>query len=399
MVGHSSTIHADSSPAVDQVESNLKMNASERQNVVNNMLAKPLTIKDAELVAFLNANNIYARYYDLQLHITDAQQGLAITNPSVGFGIIADRSNSRTELTIEQDLMGWILHGTKASWVDALTKAQIMEFSQAFLEFSTTLKKAYYSYLAAQEAHLIQANYADAAKATFDLQKRQYKAGTINELQLKLGEVTVQNTIFELQKSELTLAQLRLDLQLAMGLDPNQTEWKIEGKLREAVPKIPTLTELDTLIDTKRLDIAAIRFRITAEENRLDAQELQDKIGSLKAGFIVAQDIDGKKTISPKVEVGIPLFNQGQLSQSKKNQATRQLSETMEDAKLKAQYSVRKLVTQLEYEHQQIIQIKTHLIPLHDKVADLTQAHYNNLLAGTYALIESRQEELNARQA
>ncbi|MGE4169121.1 MAG: TolC family protein [Candidatus Margulisiibacteriota bacterium] len=380
------------------IDDYLKMTPEARQKIVQEYLSKPLTEETVLKLSFIQSPDLKAGFQELWARKSAYLGNVSIENPVLGASVLPQSQGSKIDISLEQDLLKLLIVPMQSRAADTQFEADKLAFSETLLEQCEKAKKALVGYQAIQDIWNIQLDFTEAAKATFELTQKQFVAGNISELQLKTNEAEYQDALAAQHKTDLMVQESKLQLQDIMGLDPGQTEWTVTGSLSEALPQIPSPDEVDKLIETQRPDLASLRARLDSEKNRLDALEWQNKLGSLKAGIQYEQEFDGTKSIGPKIEFGIPLFNQGQWASKEHKAVTAQLFALLEAHQRRAQYSSRKIIAQLHYHLLEIDRSKKVLIPTHQRVTELTQQHYNYMLVGVYTLIQAKQDELKARQ-
>ena len=394
-----SRLYADTSaPSFQAVDTYLKLSSADRQQKIEQVLSQPLTERAILAITFLASSELREKYQDLWAKKAAYSSGIAIENPVFSASVLPQGQQSKVDISIEQDLIKWLILPLQSRASDSQFEANKLIFSEAILDRCSQVKKALIHYQASRLSLSIQSDFTEAEKATIELTQRQFDAGNINELQLKTQEVAYQDALLKQAEADLLVREAKLQFQQMMGLGPTQTAWIVTGNLSEVLPLVPSINELDRLIDKQRPDLASLEYRVEAEKKRLDAQEWQARLGSVKAGIQYEQEFDGSQSIGPKIELGLPLFNQGQQVGQEREATVRQLSALLESHRREAQYSARRLLAQLEFEAIELKRSKTVLIPLHQRVTELTQQHYNYMLLGVFTLIQAKQEELKAQQ-
>lgn len=323
------------------IESYLKTSASDRQKMSQDYLAHPLTEKSVLAISVIESADLRAKYQELLARKAAYSREFAMTNPIVGASYLPQGTSSKIDISVEQDLIKWLVLPLESHAVDRQFDADKLTFSEVILDHFLETKKALIGYYVAQSMVAIQTDFTTAAEAIFELTQRQYKTGNISESQLKTNEITYQEALALGHLENLHLQQSKLELHTLIGLDPDQTEWTVTGSLTESLPESPSLNVLDQLIEIQRPDLAALRARIEFEKSRLDAKIVEDW-GSLKLGLQYEKDFDGTPAIGPKIEFGLPLFNQGQTSSQEKEGIVAQLSELLTSHKRNARLAMRK---------------------------------------------------------
>ncbi len=367
--------------------------------IATSLHATPIfDLKTALDIGLSKAPSLQVQAQDLYSKKANYRLSLSQENPSVQASFLPQGSRSKIDLSFDQNLMRWITSPLENEAIDSQLESDSLLYKNAVAQLKVEVKKAFYAIQAAQALLVIQNDYTQAAQTTFELTKRQFEAGNINELQLKTNEVACQEALTMTHEKELSLQIAEWHLQETMGLAPTHTINLVTGTLSETLPQIPSFDELDRLIETQRPDLAALYAQIRAEKAHSLTQEWQNKLGNLKAGIQFEQEVDGTQSLGPKIEFSLPFLNQGQAAFEAHGAVIAYLNSLLITQKHHAQYAIRKCVSQLQYESIEIIRTKTHLIPLHQRINELTQKQYNYMLMGVFSLIQAKQEELKAQE-
>ncbi|MBL1320721.1 MAG: TolC family protein [Methylophaga sp.] len=189
--------------------------------------------------------------------------------------------------------------------------------------------------------------------------------GLVTELQ-RVAAVSAKNLVENRMLAvEQKMQQQRQRFNRAIGLSPNEVI-KLEQNITFTVQKhIPSYKQLITDIDTRRLDLMALKQAYQSQEERLKIAVLQ-QFPKISIGFDHARDNSNLYTLGFGVSITLPIFdrNQGQIALE---HATRQqLFDQYSNRLFQARATISELLVVISSIKQQIESI-TRTIP------DLTQ--------------------------
>ena len=362
------------------------------------MLGGELDADKAVAIALLNNPRVQVALADLGLARADLIEASTIRNPILGGEIRFPGSPVRPlELTLTQSILDLAFLPRRRSAGLAAFDAAKFRTSSVVLAIAADVRADYYDLLAATQHISTDRVTLESAKAAAELALRQHDAGNITDLDLENQQAMYEQAKVDLSRSEEQALLLREALIRDMALRDSSIEWKIAGNFPTLPAAEPTDAELQPLLAARRLDIAATQRDVDAARRLLPAARAQ-AIGDVSAGIHRERDVDGSVTTGPELQIPIPIFNRGAAARTRleaqRLRAEQQLALLTASASSEARAARQAVVAargRVEY-------YRDVILPRRKRIVDLTQVEHNAMLAGTFQLLQARQNEAEARR-
>lgn len=365
---------------------------------VRGMLGGELDADKAVAIALLNNPRVQVALADLGLARADLIEASTIHNPILGAEIRFPGSPARPyEVTLTQSILDLVFLPRRRSAGLAAFEAAKFRAASAVLTIAADVRAGYYDLLAATQHISMDRVTLESAKAAAELALRQHEAGNITDLDLENQQAMYEQAKVDLSRSEEQALLLREALIRDMALRDSSMEWKIASSFPALPAAEPTDAELQALLAARRLDIAATQRDVDAARRRLPAARAE-AIGDVSAGVHRERDADGTVTTGPEIQIPIPIFNRGLAARSRleaqRLRAEQELALLTASAASEARAARQAVVAargRVEY-------YRDVILPRRKRIVDLTQVEHNAMLAGTFQLLQARQNEAEARR-
>jgi cobalt-zinc-cadmium efflux system outer membrane protein len=200
--------------------------------------------------------------------------------------------------------------------------------------------------------------------------------GYVTIISLSAAQATLQKVHTQLLTIAQQQAEERLALNAALGLPPDQPI-PIAAPLNRPPPPLPTLKELMHGIQTRRLDLLALKMGYQSQEERL-REAILAQIPKITIGFLHASDTTHVITTGFNLAIDLPIFdrNQGRIAIAR---ATRQqLFDEYVSRLFTARADVARLLTAMASVRRQIKSVQAAIVTL----KNLVQVDRRALLEG-----------------
>lgn len=359
-----------------------------------------LSLKQAMGMA-LNCNpDVKAKLAEAPFFWAQREQFALFESPKLEAGLVFPINNPKAPLGYDVKLSLNVADLLQLSSKKKLGAA-IYEKNQAevvlkVLHILSDVKIAYYRYQALLELKTLwQANY-DAKEAGALFSKEQRSAGNISELAKAQQVASFKMSQIELTKVESEIIQARLILGKLLSLSPQNKSWKIAEKL-PAISHLPSLAELLERAGSSRLEIIAAQQLVASSQSNLNAVK-PSFLPSFYLGAQFQSSTEGHLSIGPFIEFGLPFLGHHSSNVSK---AQAELKAT----ELALGAIVRNTSSDLEQLYQKLLLAqksvkfyRTELIPLQERIVAESLKQYNFMLAGTYQLLQQKQQLIQAQK-
>jgi cobalt-zinc-cadmium efflux system outer membrane protein len=365
------------------------------REAVRALLARPLTADAAVQIALLTNPELQAGYEGLGVAQADLVQAGLLANPVFGAEV---RLGEGTEATLDvvQDFLS-VLTGPARRTIAAgsLERAQL-ELGHQALEIAAEVRAGYYRLVADEEALGLLRQVVSATEAAAELAERQVQAGTLTRRDQALQQTLYAQVVLELAVAETRRGVDREALNRLLGLWGPETAWRLPDRLPDVPATVPPLEGLEAFAVDRRLDLAAARKSVETATRSTELGRSTRFLPSLGLGVASERDSDGTWRTGPKLEVGLPLFDQGQARLLSLEAEQRRQARILGGLAVTVRSQVREAWQRLAATQGAVMHYRTVLLPLSQRVVEETQRLYNGALVGVYDLVRSKQDQINA---
>jgi cobalt-zinc-cadmium efflux system outer membrane protein len=399
-------------PAVQQaVASRSGLNATwpqttaekdEADRAVAALLAAELTPDSAIAIAVLNNRELRATFEELGISQADLIAASRLRNPTFGASVRWPNDRPRgpnVELSLVGDLLdGLLLPVRKRIAHEQLGQAE-NRVAHAVLSLAAQVKASAYTVQAREQFRARLAAIADVNDAAADLAQRQYDAGNINRLELANQQLAAQQAHLELMR---TTAQWRSDREKfnrLLGLGSAQTNWKFATEL-PGLPDADALPDnLEDLAVSQRLDLATLKSQVALAESALKLKQKTRLLpASASFGVDSEREPNGDRVTGPRIELGLPLFDQGQADLARLTAELRRATANFEGLASDVRSQVRESRDALRAAREAAEYYEKTLLPQRRLLLRETLLHYNAMQKSNYELLAAKERQLEAER-
>lgn len=372
---------------------------AEAAEAVKRLLESELTVDAAVQVALLNDRDLQAHFEELGVAQADLVQAGLLRNPvfsaKVGFPS-GSPGGTEWSLDVVQDFLDLLTLSARKDIARADLEAARFRAADAVLAHAARAKSAWYAAVGAEQAAEVRRRIADAAEASAELAKRLREAGNISELEFARERGHVEEARRARARADAEAELAREELNRALGLWGAQTAWKAPAKLPELPAAEAPLESLESIAVGRRLDLAATEAGRRAAELRLEMARDFRWLGSFSGGAWAERGTDRQWVAGPRLSFAIPLFDRRQgeiaaLEAMARRQADRLWADAVRIRSEVRSARIRVIAARALVEHQRDV-----VVPLRERIVELTQKEYNFMLVGVPDLILAKQSEYEA---
>jgi cobalt-zinc-cadmium efflux system outer membrane protein len=363
-------------------------------NFVRSALQRELAADDAVQVALVNNMSLQATYQELGISQADLVQAGLLKNPTLS----AERrfSGQAAEIDIVQDFLDVLVLPMRKKVAAAEFEATKLRIAQEALNIAAETRSAFYTLQGAQQMVEMRRTVVESTEAAADAARRIFDAGNTTALDLATQQKLAAQAKVELAQAELEVAQGRERLNVLMGVWGEQTEWKVDQRLPELPATEMALPGLEGRAVDQRLDLAARRHDIEAAAQSLGIAQTFRYIPAVSIGGHYEHEIEPRHTIGPAVEVGVPLFDQGQATIARGNAVLVQGQQRYTALAIEIRSQVRAAYARMNSARIRCEHYRTEVLPLQQQILDQTQLQYNGMQVGVFQLLAAKQAQIDA---
>jgi cobalt-zinc-cadmium efflux system outer membrane protein len=368
------------------------------RDAVRELLARPLTAEAAVQIALLNNAELQAGYEGLGVAQADLVQAGLLANAVFGAEV---RFGQGTEATLDvvQDFLSVLTQPARRTIAAGALERVQLELGHRILEVAGDVRASYYRLVADAQGVALLRQVASATEAAAELAERQVQAGTLTRRDQAIQQTLYAQVLLELAAAETGLGADREVLNRLLGLWGPDTAWRLPDRLPEVPAAVPPLEGLEALAVDQRLDLAAARKAVETAARSAELGRSTRYLPSLGLGVASERDSDGTWRTGPRLEVGLPVFDQGQGRLASLEAEQRRQARVLGGLAVTVRSQVREAWQRLAAAQGAVTHYRTNLLPLSQRIVDETQRLYNGALVGVYDLIRSKQEQINTARA
>jgi cobalt-zinc-cadmium efflux system outer membrane protein len=368
---------------------------------IDDLLDQELSVDGAVQIALLNNQHLQAVYEDLGVTQAEVVEAGLLENP-VFFGQtrFPDKSPSivNLEFEITQNFLSILMLPARKKLAAMQFEEVKLRVADEVLKLAAEVRAAYYSAISASQVEQMRQHIAEAAAASFELARRMHIAGNISDLKLAGEQGHYEQARMDAVQSTTRVVETREQLIRLMGLWGAQTKLKLAHQLPEVPAQEITLEHLESLAIKNRLDLASARQEIEVLAQALGITLDWRWIGRAEVGVSTERDTDGQWVTGPSLTFELPIFNQRQADVAKLEARLRQGQKRLAAQAVNIRSEVRTLRERLIMHRRMAGHYKTVVLPLQERIVELTLQEYNYMLTGVFELLMARQNEFDNYQ-
>ncbi|HVU15463.1 MAG TPA: TolC family protein [Candidatus Didemnitutus sp.] len=391
---------AGGGPAVEWPQSDSEKSAAE--DAVHGLLAKDLTPDTAVAVALMNSRALRATFEELGVSQADLVAAGRLHNPTLfASSRWPDRAprGPDVEFSLTADLFDDLLIPLRKKVAGAQLEAAERRVAQAVLDLAAQVKTAAYTLEARQEFRSRMDAIAHAGDLAADLAQRQYDAGNINKLDLAMQQASAQEVRLELMRTDAQIQSDREALNRLLGLSGAETDWKMVGEMANLPAAEPSLSNLEGSAVSQRLDLAAAKAQVALAQSAFDLKRKTRLLpGTVNLGVDTERNPDGSRVTGPQLEIGLPIFDQGQADMARLSAELRRAEDHYEALSAEIGSDVRSARIALLAARSAAEYYDKTLLPQRELIVRQTLVNYNAMQKNTYELLLAKEREQMAER-
>ena len=374
----------------------------EADHAVTALLAAELTPENAVQIAVLNNRDLRATFEELGVSQADLVAASRLRNPTFGASVRWPNERPRgpnVELSLVSDLLdGLLLPLRKQVARDQLGQAE-QRVAHAVLALAAQVKAAAYTVQAREQFRLRLVAIGEVNEAAADLAQRQYDAGNINRLELVNQQLVARQAHLELMRTEAQMRSDREKFNRLLGLSSTRTNWKIAAELPGLPEADPLPENVEDLAVEQRLDLAALKSQVALAERALNLKKKTRLLpASVSLGVDTERDPGGERVTGPRIDLALPIFDQGQADLARLTAEFRRATANYEGLASDVRSHVREARDTLRAAREAAEYYEKTLLPQRRLLLRETLLHYNAMQRSNYELLAEKERLLVAER-
>jgi cobalt-zinc-cadmium efflux system outer membrane protein len=366
------------------------------RTAVDQMLGDQLTLDEAVAIALVNNRELRATLERTGVARADLIQAGLLENPVFGFNVLSGDIGSVREYEIFQELLSLFTLSARKNLAGKELERARLEVAQSALDLAAEVKHTYYGLLADKQSIALYTQVLDATVAAAILASRQYRAGTLSLREQAMQQSFHSQSALDGARAEARFAVDREKLNRLLGLWGSRTDWT----LPERLPYVPTAMHSGEAFEKRamgeRLSLAALRAEVENAYMALEYGRQTRWLSVFGIQYTVARGEDGSYLRGPKIELGLPLFDQGQARIARLEAELNDAENRYAQLAINIRSEVREAESRLNASNELLMHYRSAVLPLADQVVGETLKFYNGMLVGVYELLDAKQTQIQA---
>jgi outer membrane protein, heavy metal efflux system len=360
------------------------------------LLKQTLTPDTSVQVALLNNRDLQAVYSDLGVAQADVVQAGLLSNPIFDAAVkfpVSGGGRPDLELGAAMNFLNLLYIPLRKRVAMARFEETKTRVTGAVLDLAGRVRKAFYTYEADEQLLELRQTIAQALAASFEIAHRLYQAGNISDLDYFSERAQLEAGKLALRAAEVSVRQSREELNVLMGLWGPQTQWQSTGRLPDLPNQPLDIKDIERLSLERSLDLTQTRQRIIGSGEQLGLSRWTTFLPEFGAGP-EAERSDGSWAVGPRIDFSIPLFDQGQAAAGRTAAELRRSQQEYYSLGVRIRARARAALDRLEGAGDRASYYRAILLPLHERIVNETQLHYNAMQLGPFRLLRAREQQI-----
>jgi Outer membrane protein len=365
---------------------------------VRALLQGELTADRAVAVAMDNNPRLQATLAELGIARADLLEASVVRNPLFEAEIRFPRDPFRPfELRLAQTLVDLIQLPRRRALGSAAFDAATIHVTSEVVRFASEVRGEHAALLAASQRAALSRLNLENATASVELAQRQHDAQNITDLDLENEQAQYEQAKLDVAREEQRLLVAREMLIRAMGLRDTSIEWR----LPQVFPPLPSTEQdqqqLERIAATRRLDVDLARRDVDMARQQVPIARLA-ALGDITVDGHLQRDASGANTFGPGIEVPIPIFNTGESARSRAEAEYLRARHTLNAMLAESSSQLRVARSTVVEARARVEYYRDVIVPRRERIVALTKLQQNAMLAGVFQLLQSKQNEAQARR-
>lgn len=361
----------------------------------------PLKVEQALVMALRNNREIRAEVEQIAASRADLVQAGLLPNPVLGltlrFPFDPVSGGTFIGAQVVQSFTALWLRDGKIRAADARLNQTVLDISDKALRLVAEVKVTHARIVFGQrKIALTDENIATIQKSIDSLESRiRGGEGTpldVNRARQQLAKAQAERALVVRDLSRERRRMLEL-----IGFAAEGADWTVEASVDDS-----GVTSIDepaaiALAGSQRLDVAAARSIVEAQRADLSVEE-KSRLKDFGLGADFERDVDGKKSIGPVIEVGIPIFDTNAARIAKAGSLARVALATYEAVSQRAVREARIAWIDLDSAARLAEQYRSTVLAISERNLTLAEAALKSGQADVTVLLDAQRELVDARR-
>ncbi len=360
------------------------------------MLTEPVDADSAVRIALHHSPRMQSLYAQLGLTQAEVMEATRLMNPTLAIlrldGTMGARRNTAS---LTQSFLEMIFAGYRQQQGQLQLLQTQQQVAAEVLALEAQVRSAWSTHAATRLIEKLKTKAAQAAVLSADLAEQFRVVGNLSELQWARAKTAAIQTAIEARSQSAAVAQEQSQLLALMGVGT-------EGPIT-LLDNLTLPAELNAELATLQTDALRQRFDLQALRSRLDLMTQQAAhtrrwgwLSRLDLAAETERETDGTRLSGVGAAIELPIFNTGGSKRLRASALREAAAAQLQTAELQANADIAALFAKLKAEAQNVADYQGQLLPLQQRIVELSQQRQNFMLIGVFELIDAKRQELAA---
>jgi outer membrane protein, heavy metal efflux system len=360
------------------------------------LLSAELTEDAAVRIALINNRSVAAEYERLGIARAELVQAGLLSNPVFDGDVKFFENAEEIELKLSQPFLDLFFIPLRQKVARSELAARKAEVTRSLVRVAFDVRRAFVSVRSAQQVIEIRQQALKAAEASRDLMRRLYAAGNVPAGDLTLDEGGVADARLSLAAAELAAQEAREPMNVLLGVWGENTQWKIEGRLSDALAEGFDVEGIETRAITNSLDLAEARCQMQASAQLAGLTNWEGVFPTGDAGIAAKQETSGEWGVGPAAAVAIPIFDTGAARVAAARASIREQAARYASLAVEIRSAARLLRERSLSLRDRAVYVRQVLVPLRSRLVRETLQNFNAMQIGAFEVLRVKQQEAEA---
>jgi cobalt-zinc-cadmium efflux system outer membrane protein len=369
---------------------------------VGDLLAKPLTVDSALVVALLNNRDLQATLEELGVAQAELVQAGLLENPVIGGELVNSTKGNGLggALALSTSLLSAFLIPAKRRLAKAQLRHAVLTVGGAALALVRDVRVAYAEVQEAAVSRTLQRERVQLAEVADELAAAQREASNLTALDRERVAAALDAERLALVDEEVELVAARERLTRLLGLWGSAAGWTLAS---ETTPLPAAEADLGTLEQrgvAQRLDVSAARVELEGMELAL-ALRRRGLVPHIEVGVGAHNEVgkhEGHEwVLGPSLSIELPIFDPGRADFARLRALVRQAEHRLQQRAIEARSEIREHRERLIAARRKVEYLRETVLPRRVTIGERALEQYNGMLIGAYELFEIRAEQNDTR--
>jgi outer membrane protein, heavy metal efflux system len=385
---------------ITAVNALLKDRSAKVAHAVDRPTPSVLTLDKAVEMAVVNSPKLGLIYGQLGLDQADILQAIEVANPRLGLSNLTSGSalgGIQTQ-SLSAPLTDLILLPARMKLANRAKERARLQLANALISVQLDVETAWYEAVAAEQVAQMRMAVADSLKTSADLAERYFNAGNLSELDLSREQAAASEAMITAQQASIAATVARAKLNSQMGLGPTGGDWPLSTALPLPAEHEDRIEDLQVLASTHNLALMAADQDILIWDQVTSTRQATQLLGDTAIGLEREKDREGIRTQGPRLDLELPIFNQGQAKTAQVT-ARRDLARAHRaDLRVTLQNQIVARFNELQHRRVILDLYGRDLIGQRQTIVARSQEQQTYMLIGVFSLIKAKTQAYDAYQ-